>query len=181
MELLKEIMRSPGVPCAGKTISREAVRGIIARGNALLLLYSTELRDYKFPGGGVQAGETHRQALLREIREETGADMTGIELPFGKVIEYDVPKERGYDVFRMTSYYYWCQVGPIFSEQRLDDYEKDLGFQPAWVEIGEALRVNQAILRAGPRSTYQWLARETFVLEQIQQHDFQGQHGQTLR
>lgn len=174
-------MRSPGVPCAGKTISREAVRGIIARGNALLLLYSTELRDYKFPGGGVQAGETHRQALLREIREETGANMTGIELPFGKVIEYDVPKERGYDVFRMTSYYYWCQVGPIFSEQRLDDYEKDLGFQPAWVEIGEALRVNQAILRAGPRSTYQWLARETFVLEQIQQHDFQGQHGQTLR
>lgn len=103
MELLKEIMRTPGVPWAGKTISREAVRGIIARGNALLLLYSTNLRDYKFPGGGVQAGETHRQALLREIREETSADMTGIELPFGKVIEYDVPEERGYDIFRMTS------------------------------------------------------------------------------
>lgn len=177
MELLKEIMRSPGVPLTGKTISREAVRGIIARGDTLLLLYSIKLGDYKFPGGGVQPGETHRQALLREIREETGADMTGIEQPFGKVIEYDVPKERGYDVFRMTSYYYWCQVEPTFSEQRLDDYEKDLGFQPTWVEIGEALRVNQALLRAGPRSTYQWLARETFVLEQIQPHDFQGQHG----
>ncbi|GAB4487213.1 MAG: NUDIX domain-containing protein [Anaerolineales bacterium] len=144
MELLKEIMRSPGVPCAGKMSSREAVRGIIRRGNALLLVYSTELRDYKFPGGGVKTGETHRQALLREIREETGAAMTGIEQPFGKVI-------------------------------------KDLGFKPTWVEMSEALRVNQALLRAGPRSTHQWLARETFVLEQIQQHNFQGQHGQALR
>jgi len=181
MQFLKEIIRHPGMRTTGKTIQREAVRGIIARGNTLLLLYSTELTDYKFPGGGVQAGETHRQALFREIHEETGAVMTGIEQPFGKVIEYDIPKECGYDVFKMISYYYWCQVGPIFSEQRLDDYEKDLGFQPAWVEIGEALRINQALLRASPRSTYQWLARETFVLEQIQQRYYQGQHGQTFR
>jgi len=177
MELLKEIIRHPGMSTTGKTTQREAVRGVIARGTELLLLYSSQLGDYKFPGGGVKQGETHAQALTREIHEECGALVTSIGQPFGKIIEYDLPMEREYDVFRMTSFYYWCQIEPSLVEQRLDAYEKELGFQPVWIEIDEAIRINAHLLRTQNRAEYRWLARETFVLEQIQARQIQGQHG----
>lgn len=51
-------------------IFREAVRGIIKHENKLLMVYSSKDGDYKFPGGGVDVGETHEEALVREIREE---------------------------------------------------------------------------------------------------------------
>lgn len=177
MELLKEIIRRPGMKTEGKTLQREAVRGVIAREQQLLLLYSTRLGDFKFPGGGVQRGETHAQALTREIREECGGVVTNIGQPFGKIIEYDLPKEREYDVFMMTSFYYWCQVEPMLSEQHLDAYEKELGFQPIWLEIDEAIRINNHLLRTQYRAEYRWLARETFVLEKIKARQLQGQHG----
>jgi 8-oxo-dGTP pyrophosphatase MutT (NUDIX family) len=167
MELLKEIFRHAGTPTEGKTIYREAVRGLIRDGRQLLMVYSTQNGDYKFPGGGVARGETHPQALTREIREECGALVTEIGAGFGKVIEYDRPVEAGYDVFRMTSYYYWCQVGAILGAQHLDAYEQEMGFRPAWVAIDEALRTNQFILRTKDYAAFAWVPRDTFILEQI--------------
>ncbi len=171
MKLLKEIFRHPGVNPQGKTIHREAVRGIIRDGQRLLMVYSTQNGDYKFPGGGVEAGESQREALIREIREECGALVTEIGPEFGKIIEYDVPIEPEYDVFKMTSFYFCCRVEDRLREQRLDDYEREMGFRPVWVEIGAAIRVNKIILETKDYASFPWVPRDTFVLEQIQAQD----------
>ncbi len=86
----------------------------------------------------------------------------------GAVIEYNIPIEKDYDVFKMTSYYYRCAVEGEFGPQKLDDYEQELGFKPVWIDLDEATRLNKAFLSCDP--TPDWLRREIFVLEYIQQN-----------
>lgn len=76
MKILTEIHRRAGIHAKGKTIYRTAVRGVILRGRNLLMIHSSHVGDYKFPGGGVDEGETHAQALSREIQEECGTFLT---------------------------------------------------------------------------------------------------------
>lgn len=170
MNILAEIHRRPGLNIQGKTIYRTAVRGVILRGRDLLMIYSSNVGDYKFPGGGVDEGETHAQALSREIQEECGASITHIGCEIGAVIEYDLPLERNYDVFKMTSHYYQCDVADEFGLQKLEGYEQELGFKPAWMDINESIHRNKALVKVNeyPR----WLKREIFILEYIQQNLF---------
>jgi 8-oxo-dGTP pyrophosphatase MutT (NUDIX family) len=169
MNLLREIYRSEGVNKEGKAIHREAVRAIIPQGRKLLLIYSPRNGSYKFPGGGVEEGETKEEALVREIQEECGATVLKIENEFGQIIEYDFPIERDYDVFMMTSTYYFCQVDARLGVQHLDRYEQNLGFRPVWVNIDEAIHTNQLLLWSKYRRIPSWSARETFVLERVKQ------------
>jgi|WetSurSiteA1Bulk_404760.scaffolds.fasta_scaffold60860_2 8-oxo-dGTP diphosphatase len=94
MKLLKEIFRTEGISLQGRTIFREAVRGIILNGRDVFMIHSPVYGDYKFPDGSVQQGESHAQALRREIREESGASVSSIHGEFGIVIEYDLPEEK---------------------------------------------------------------------------------------
>ncbi|HNT24235.1 MAG TPA: NUDIX domain-containing protein [Anaerolineales bacterium] len=173
MRLLKEIFRWQGLRCRqpvnpnGRAITRQAVRGIILDGDQVLMVYSAQNGDYKFPGGGVEAGESQAEALRREILEECGANITGPMQPFGRVIEYDLPIEPEYDVFQMTSYYYLCQVEGVLGNQNLDAYEQDLGFTPRWVSIDHAIQCNAAQLQADLPNLLPWAKRELFVLELV--------------
>ena len=168
MNLLAEIHRKPNINTQGRTIYRSAVRGMILRGQNLLLIHSSHVGDYKFPGGGVQEGETHAQALNREVREECGASLLGIGNEIGAVIEYDLPVEKEYDAFKMTSYYYQCDVSDEFGPQNLEGYEEELGFKPVWIAIGKAIAQNKSLLEMSIPPM--WLKREIFVLEYIQQN-----------
>jgi 8-oxo-dGTP pyrophosphatase MutT (NUDIX family) len=49
---------------------RPSVYGIIIQEGKILL--SKQWDGYDFPGGGIKLGETIEQALLREVKEETG-------------------------------------------------------------------------------------------------------------
>ncbi|MCD4652357.1 NUDIX domain-containing protein [bacterium] len=167
MKLLKEIVQTEGMKKEGKILYREAVKGIIRRENMLLMIYSPQNGDYKFPGGGVNGAETHEATLAREIQEECGARLSMLDTPFGKIIEYKTAREPAYDMFQMTSYYYLCHIEPEVSEQRLDPYEHALGFQPVWVDIDDAIRINRAIIYDHDHDTPPWTERETFVLEQV--------------
>jgi 8-oxo-dGTP pyrophosphatase MutT (NUDIX family) len=166
MSILTEIHRSPGINIKGKTVHRTAVRGVILRGRTLLMIYSSNVGDYKFPGGGVGVGESRSQALRREIQEECGIPVVHVGPEIGAVIEYDLPVEEDYDLFKMTSHYYFCDVEGEFEAQKLEDYEQDLGFKPVWIDIDQAIQLNKALLHSDqpPR----WLRREIFALEYIQ-------------
>ena len=52
----------------GSVFHRTAARAILQKGN-LYLFVSTKSGEYKFPGGGVEHGESLEEAVLREVRE----------------------------------------------------------------------------------------------------------------
>ncbi|MFN8414154.1 MAG: NUDIX domain-containing protein [Anaerolineales bacterium] len=170
MEPLKIIYRNQGVNINGKTISREAVRAVVFRENRLLLVYSTVEGDYKFPGGGVNKEEAHFQALIREVSEECGMKVSAVGPMIGSTVEYATPKEKGFSAFKMTSYYYYCQVEDEVGPQSLENYEMELGFTPVWISLEEAIHHNQKIYQSHPKRRAEWLVRELFMLEYIQQH-----------
>jgi hypothetical protein len=108
--------------------------------------------------------------LEREVREECGASLLAIGNEIGAVIEYNFAEEKDFDTFKMTSHYYRCEVGNEFSAQKLDDYERDLGFKPVWINIEVALRQNKSLLQLV--NPPEWLKREIFMLEYIQKNLF---------
>ena len=165
--ILTTLHRTDGVNIHGRIIHRTAVRAVIQRGQTLLLIHSVNVGDYKFPGGGVDAGETHEQALRREVREECGAELSHIGDEIGSVVEYNHAKESEFDTFKMTSHYYRCEVADGFGAQKLDGYERDLGFTPMWIDIEEAIRVNKSLLASA--NPPEWLKREIFLLEYLRE------------
>lgn len=52
-----------------------SVAGLVYRENGDILLLNSPRRGWEYPGGMVEPGETFQQALIREIREETGAEV----------------------------------------------------------------------------------------------------------
>ncbi len=166
MQLLTTIYRHENVNLEGKTFLREAIRGVIFHAGKLLMIYSPVNGDYKFPGGGVDVGETHREALQRELLEEAGATLKSVTGELGKVIEYANALEPDFETFKMTSYYYFCEISKEMGAQNLDAYEADLGFQPVWVSIAEALETNQALF-AQRNPVPHWTKRENFVLTML--------------
>ncbi len=172
MQLLTQIFHKPNLLLNGKTITREAVRAIILKGDQVLMIYSTLNGDYKFPGGGVKRDEAHKTALQRELLEECGANMIRIISEFGRVEEYDLAKESDFDLFRMTSYYYLCEVEEKFCAQNLDDYELDYGFTPKWVSIDQAIDKNHSLLLHPTENLQRWVKREYYVLKKIKEKIF---------
>jgi ADP-ribose pyrophosphatase YjhB (NUDIX family) len=54
------------------------VQGVVINAsNEVFLVRQTYAGGWHFPGGGVEPGETLRQALARELREEASIELTG--------------------------------------------------------------------------------------------------------
>lgn len=81
-----------------------AVRAIVTNGSKLLVMHRNKYGSlyYTLIGGGVDDGESLEQALVREVKEETGLTVTGARLVY---IENHPEPYR-------TQYIYLCSVAP---------------------------------------------------------------------
>jgi len=155
---------------SGKVGTRIAARAVILDGDLMFMIHSPDCDEYKFPGGGVEPGETLEEALVREVREELGAVVRRVVFKVGHIVEHYRPKEPYLDVFTMRSFYFLVTVGDERLEQRLEAYESRLGFTPRWVDIDEAISLNEATMAGGSATITRWVARDTWALRRISEN-----------
>lgn len=141
---------------------RDAVRAILLRGDRIALVYSEVEHYYKFPGGGVIGGESHLEALLREVREETGLRVRPETVrEYGMVCEKRRSSISPETTFEQWSYYYTAEVEEETAAQDLDDYEAELGYHLVWTAPQSAYEAN---LDRAADPKYDMLRREAYVL-----------------
>ncbi len=126
----------------GSIFSRPSVRAIILRHGRVLMVHSLKYDYYKFPGGGIEAGEDRLAALCREVCEESGYRVLPETVrEYGFVLRRE--KHEIAEIFHQENYYYLCDVAEEPTAQHLDDYEAEECFTPEWVEPGRAIEVNR--------------------------------------
>jgi 8-oxo-dGTP pyrophosphatase MutT (NUDIX family) len=155
----------------GECKKRNAARGIVKRDDKFLLIYIDLYDVYKFPGGGVEPGETYKDTLKREFIEETGYRITDVGNLEYKTIEIDKSMDDGYDYWMHESSYYLAEVSEEQGElqpdiEELEEAGHDIDYEkPVWVTIDEAIETNKKLLSNPKFKTF--IKRELFVLEEV--------------
>lgn len=120
---------------------RPSSRAIIIKDKNVALVYSKKYDYYKFPGGGINNGESTIDALIREVKEETG-----LVVIKESIIEYGMVKRiQKLDekkIFYQDNFYYLCETLENVESQCLDDYEDEEGFTLVFVEPNIAIEKN---------------------------------------
>lgn len=148
----------------GKVFIRPSSRAIIIRNNKILMVHSKMFNYYKFPGGGIDDGETNIDALIRETKEEAGLTIIKDSIKeFGYVHRVQKYDQDDYEMFIQDNYYYICDVEENETEQELDDYEAYEGFSLEVIDYQYAIDVNRNE-NHGPKDMLM-LEREARVLE----------------
>lgn len=116
-----------------KLVFRPSIYGVIIKNDKILL--AREWDGYNIPGGAIELGESQHEALIREVREETGLDVK-----VGKLIACE-------DSFFKWQEEYWhslfcfflCEaVGGELSIDGLEEIEKEATKDlPEWVPLAD--------------------------------------------
>lgn len=148
---------------------REAVREVIIKENKIAMVKSEKEGFYKFPGGGINQGESHIEALMRETREETGIIINPTSArELGMIHEIRQSIYDTQEIFDQKSYYYYVNVKDETVPLELDPYEVELGYKLEWTEIANAINVNLAL---SYKYKSQFLLREAHVLKLLLERD----------
>ncbi len=133
MRLLKEIATEE-IKDRAEIKERRASRAVLFDKEGLIpILFVAQDNYHKLPGGGIDDNETREEALIREVKEETGS-LIEIEREVGKIVEF-----RSKWNLRQESY---CYLGKIISkgEPELTEKEKGQGFRVVWLTLNEAIK-----------------------------------------
>lgn len=113
---------------------RPAAYGIVIKSNRILLL--KQYNGYDLPGGGIDFGEMPQQAVLREIKEESGLDVDNpelIDVASGFFKRYGVG-----DCVQSLSLYYKCDyVSGKISNDGFDEHEQQYAEGCEWLPLKE--------------------------------------------
>lgn len=150
-----------------KRFRRPSVRGIILKNKKIAMVYSQIYDYYKFPGGGIEAGESCKTALIREVQEETGLRVIPDSIKeYGSVLRIQKSTYNDNEIFEQENYYYLCDAEDSLVTQNLDDYESEEGFKLEYVMPDYARNINLTHDHNGYDSTL--IEREAKVLEMIE-------------
>ena len=145
-----------------RIFKREAARAIISKDNEYLMITS-KYGDYKFPGGGVKNGEDYIDALIREVKEETGCRIIP-ESAHEYITVIERRKGTMGDVLEMESRYYFCQAEYEFDDKNLDDYEEEYEYKEIWIGLIKAYGNNKIIKDI---NKCPWVTRENIVIKKL--------------
>lgn len=127
----------------GEVVTRPSTRGIILKGDKVLLIHSRKYDYYKFPGGGIEKGENPIEALIREVQEETGYVVIPSTIrEYGRVLRRQRDSYTQNGIFEQENFYYFCEIEEAQREIKLDAYEAEEGFEAVWMEPFQASRHN---------------------------------------
>jgi 8-oxo-dGTP pyrophosphatase MutT (NUDIX family) len=107
-------------------------RAIIKKDQSILLLYSKKLDYYMLPGGRIEEGESPKECVVREVKEETGFQVNALA-------ETLVIKEY-FDDSTWESHFFLCEITndqPI--SPSLTDEEHYLDIELKWFDGLDAL------------------------------------------
>lgn len=144
-----------------KVLEKYSVRGIIIRDGKLAMQCSRE-GEYKIPGGGLEKGENFKQALMREILEETG-----LFVKEESIRELGEIQEIRQDIFETGkkyichSMFYYCEVGREQVTLRLTASEIAKGYEMKWATPKEVYDRN-ILIEKDP-----WIIRDTAFIKML--------------
>ena len=165
-ERLLFTMDAQNYGAGGRAFSRPSARAIVIENGRVAMVYSQKYGHYKFPGGGIERGESREAALLREAREEAGLVLDPASIrPYGFV--HRIEKGDREPLFLQDNFYYLASASAVVP-QELDGYEAAEGYTLRWVTPGEAIEQNRALTNGYKRKTHTELLREAMVLERLQ-------------
>lgn len=150
------------------TFVRNSARSIIISDKKVAMIYSRKYGYYKFPGGGIEAGETPVEAVIRETREEAGLTVVPESVKEYGIV-HRVQRSDKYDSTRFIqdNYYYLCKVESKPVPTELDDYEAKEGFVTEYVEPEYAIKINKKVHADNTPYNEFMFERETRVLEML--------------
>lgn len=139
-----------------------SVRGIIMREGRLAMQCSRN-GEYKIPGGGIESEESRIQALVREIREETGLYVIEEDIvELGEIIEmrrdiFDAAKK-----YICHSLFYYCKVEEMRQDAlMLTPSEVAKGYRLEWATPREVYERN-ILIEKDP-----WIIRDTAFIKML--------------
>jgi 8-oxo-dGTP pyrophosphatase MutT (NUDIX family) len=116
----------------GRLQYRPSVYGVVTHEGRLLVVDGIRTGKYFLPGGAVEVGERLEAALQRELREETGIEVTvGPLLGFAQSFFYYDPLDEAYHALL---FFYQCapQTFTLLSSDQVDDGEAT---NPHWADL----------------------------------------------
>lgn len=166
MRLLKSTVDPAISTLDSEQFSRKAARAIVLDGCNILLLYTERYHDYSLPGGGINEGEDNIAGLIRELKEETGAQNVNNIQEFGLYEEFRVWYKADADIIHMQSYCYTCEIDDELLDPEFEAHEISNGMTPVWVNVHEAIIHNEETMANSDKKGLS-IERETFLLKLI--------------
>jgi len=135
MKLIKEICQDSEIRCE-KYELRKAVRTILLNAeNEVALLNVSKFGYYKLPGGGIENNEKVLKALVREVKEEVGANISILN-ELGIIIEY-----RNTHQLLQVSYCFVSTVKGKIGKSKFTEEEINDGFSVEWHTLPNAIKL----------------------------------------
>ncbi len=150
-----------------KVYEKYSIRGIVMIDGKLAMQRSSK-GEYKVPGGGLEAGETHEETLRRELDEEVG-----LVLVEGSLKELGEITEIRRDIFEPDTKYichsvfYACEVTEERRPIHPSASELKKGYHLEWATPEEICKVNDEI------ATESWIKRDTALIRMILEGKFE--------
>ena len=165
MRLLFEMDLHDYAECT-RSFVRNSARSIIIRNGKVAMVHSLKYDYYKFPGGGIEAGENPVEAMIRETREEAGLTVILDSVKeYGFVHRIQKSDSDPAECFVQDNYYYLCDALDETVSQDLDSYESGEGYRLEFMDPQSAIQKNRNV----NSSPYNGLMfeREARILEML--------------